>query len=152
MTKLFQSLVLALGLASSANANSVWADWTATAFDEGCDDLSASTTAFVEFNYLQVQSIFTNNCAPCHINGGGSGGINLDLANSMRNLLTPSSGTPRVIPGNAVGSRLFGKINCEIPSVGSRMPLGGNALSPPQQRYIQDWINAGAPIQKSGFE
>jgi mono/diheme cytochrome c family protein len=151
MMPMVKALTLATIFAGSAHANSVWSNWATIAADEGCEDLSGAS-AFVEFNYLQVQSIFSNNCAPCHINGGGSGGLNLDLANSMRNLLSPTTGTPRVVPGNATGSRLFGKINCEIPTMGSRMPLGGNALSQPQQRYIQDWINAGAPIQKSGFE
>jgi hypothetical protein len=141
-----------LALQSSAFANGVLNDWTRVSLDEGCDDLSA-VPAFVEFNYLQIQSLFTANCAPCHINAGASGGINLDLANSMRNLLTPTSPTaPRVIPGSAATSLLFSKLNCEIPSTGSRMPLGGSPLSLPQQRYFQDWINAGAPIQKSGFE
>jgi hypothetical protein len=118
----------------------------------GCENLSG-VNAFREVNFAQVQSILNNNCGSCHIDGGSSGGLNMDPPGSYGNLLSPPSPTlPRVLPGNAVGSTLFWKVNCDSPAVGSRMPLGGTPLSLAQQRYFFDWIELGAPIQRSGFE
>jgi mono/diheme cytochrome c family protein len=126
----------------------------------GCTDLntvSPPVPPFTQFSLqLNIASIFQANCGGCHINGGASGSLNLDIANIIAQTANVPSAQnaaiTRMIPGDAANSLLFQKINCETPSVGGRMPLGGDPLSNAQQRIIQDWINAGAPIMKGGFE
>ncbi len=145
----FVCLLLLSTLASEASAQAA-----------GCTDLNTvqpPVPAFTQFSLqLNVASIFQANCGGCHINGGSSGSINLDPANILVQLVNVPSAQNnqfiRLIPGDAANSLLFQKINCDSPSVGSRMPLGGDPLSNAQQRYIQDWINAGAPMMKGGFE
>jgi hypothetical protein len=112
---------------------------------------------FTEFSfYRNVQLVFQSNCAQCHLNGAGAGGLNLDPANSFGQLVnTASAQDPnfvRVVPGQAVQSLLFLKINCANPGLGESMPPGLSLISVTQQQLIRDWINAGAPLQKSGFE
>ena len=112
----------------------------------GCDDLS-SVAPFTQFNYPgTIQSIWTNNCASCHI-GGSSGGLNLDPPGSDLNLINVQSAQNdtfiRVVPGDPLGSLLFRKINCDEPGLGVRMPFGGPNLSLVQQALIFDWIEAG---------
>jgi hypothetical protein len=126
----------------------------------GCTDLntvSPPVAPFTQFSLqLNIASIFQANCGSCHINGGASGALNLDIENILTQMVNVPSAQnntlTRLVPGDAANSLLFQKINCDTPSVGARMPFGGDPLSNAQQRIIQDWINAGAPIMKGGFE
>jgi hypothetical protein len=138
------ALLASLLLATNAKAQS------------NCEDISA-VPAFTQINFqLNISSLFTNNCASCHISGGASGGLNLDFANAYANLVGMNSSQNaafvRVQPGNPAASLLFQKVNCDSPGVGSRMPLGGSILSPAQQRILSDWIALGAPLMRGGFE
>lgn len=118
-----------------------------------CDTLS-SVAPFSEISYTRnIQSLFNTNCMPCHFSGGSPGGLRLDSAVSLIDLLTPQLPTqPRVIPNDPLASVLFRKINCENPGSGSRMPQGGTALSLTQQALVFDWIRIGAPLMHSSFE
>lgn len=134
---------LVTGLASAGGPN-------------GCQNLSA-VTPFTQISYsLNIQSIFNSGaCLSCHIGaggGGGAGGLNLEALSSYQNLLAPSTGNPRVLPGDPLNSVLFLKINCDDPGFGSRMPMDSSPLSEVRQQLIFDWIRLGAPVLRSGFE
>lgn len=118
-----------------------------------CDSLS-SVVPFSEISYTRnIQSLFNTNCMPCHFDGGSPGGLHLDPALSLIELLAPQAPMqPRVLPRDPLASVLFLKVNCENPGSGSRMPQGGNALSLTQQALIFDWIRIGAPLMHSSFE
>jgi mono/diheme cytochrome c family protein len=99
-------------------------------------------------NYAtQVQPIFTNNCASCHSGGGAPQGLQLDAGSSYADLVNvASSEVPslkRVKPGDDDNSYLVHKIE-GTQSVGSRMPLGGPALSATSIALIRRWIAEGA--------
>ncbi len=132
-----------------------------------CTDI-ASVQPFTQFNYeKQFQAIWdafpdpkdpdppSGQCTRCHRTSTGAGGLGLGAAFSHRNLVGVASGQDpsltRVIPGNAFGSLLFQKVNCDVPGIGFRMPPG-SPLSVTQQALIYYWINAGAPMSKLGFE
>ncbi|MFO1494358.1 MAG: hypothetical protein U1F26_06845 [Lysobacterales bacterium] len=129
-----------------------------------CTDLSA-VAPFTQFRFDTFQSIFdalqnpkdpnSGLCTSCHPGSIGAGGLGLGAGFSYGNLVnTPSTqlGTIlRVQPGSAINSLFFQKVNCDVPEVGGRMPPDG-PISTTQQRLIQDWINAGAPLSRLGFE
>lgn len=129
-----------------------------------CTDLSA-VAPFTQFRFDTFQSIFdtlqnpkdpaSGLCTSCHPDSIGAGGLGLGAGFSYGNLVnTPSAQLPsilRVQPGSAINSLLFQKVNCDVPEVGGRMPPDG-PISTTQQRLIQDWINAGAPLSRLGFE
>jgi hypothetical protein len=108
-------------------------------------------------------------CLPCHAppNGNGYATGKLDLStsdNAYVSLLgdagagAPAAGAScggknpaliRVVPGNAVGSLLYNKLNAKTTAgakvpCGSAMPLTGNALSVSSLGVIEQWINSGA--------
>ncbi|MDB4988718.1 MAG: hypothetical protein JWN04_3896 [Myxococcaceae bacterium] len=56
---------------------------------------------------------------------------------------TECSGMPLVVPGDPEASLLLLKL-IEPPPCGSRMPLGGAALSEAQLEQVRSWIAAGA--------
>ncbi len=121
-----------------------------------CDDLN-SVAPFTQFNYpVVIQSIWQANCSGCHLDGGSSGGLNLDSPGSDLALIDIPSAQDgnfiRVLPGDPLASLLFLKLNCDNPGLGSRMPLGGSNLSLTQQALIFDWIEAGAPLMSNGME
>ena len=123
---------------------------------DGCQNLS-TVVPFTQISYsLNIQSIFNSaECLSCHTGaggGGGAGGLNLEALNSYRNLLAPSIGNPRVLPGDPLNSVLFLKVNCDDPGFGSRMPMDTEPLSEVRQQLIFDWIRLGAPVLRSGFE
>lgn len=98
---------------------------------------------------LQSQ-IFTPKCASCH--GGASPRQNLRLdstTNSYNDLVNVNSvevaGRLRVAPNLPDQSYLVEKVSSNTPSVGSRMPAGGNPpLSNTEINMIRGWIANGA--------
>ena len=121
-----------------------------------CDNLSA-IEPFTQFRYDQFQAIFNTTCTGCHPGNSGAGNMGLGNGFSYNALVeVPSDGLPsmlRVAPGDPLQSMLFLKINCDDPpGLGIRMPLNGNNLSTTQQAFFYDWIRAGAPLSRLGFE
>lgn len=105
----------------------------------GCDDLSGiAPIPFVDFA-SQIQPIVDVNCSFCHNPGGQEPVLSQD---AVANLVGVTASDPTwvyVDPSSPATSLLFEKINCEAPSVGDRMPLGGS-LSASDQALIRDWI------------
>lgn len=120
----------------------------------GCDSIAATPATFAIDYQADIQSIFSFECANCHVDHGGAPVADLDLDPdpSWFNLVdVPSSQDPaqiRVIPRDALRSLLFRKVNCNVPGPDvfhNRMPLGRDPLSLADQAMIYDWIEAGAP-------
>lgn len=90
---------------------------------------------FVDFT-ANVQPIFANNCTPCHLDGGASGGVSLDDYDKV-----DASGVIEACdPEN---SRLY-QVLMETPPAGMlKMPLGG-ALGAEETETIRLWIAQGA--------
>ena len=129
-----------------------------------CDSIDSVPMRF-DIDYgADVQPIFTEHCANCHVDSGGAplAGLELDVGVSWFQLVgTSSSQDPsltRVIPGDAAQSLLYQKVNCTFPAIGSRMPFERPELSVENQAVIHDWIVLGASsttsevIFLSGFE
>jgi len=129
-----------------------------------CDSIDSVPVRFdIDFG-ADVQPIFDQHCANCHVDSGGapSAGMELDAGISWFQLVGVTSSQDasltRVVPWNAAGSLLFQKVNCYVPGVGSRMPFERTELSVEEQAVIHDWIALGASsttsevIFGSGFE
>ncbi len=78
-----------------------------------------------------------NGCSGCH---GGNGGLTIT---SVSALLAGGDHGPAIVPGKADSSNLVRKLLAP-PPFGSRMPLGGAALSDATIGVIRTWINEGA--------
>ncbi len=78
-----------------------------------------------------------NGCTGCH---GGNGGLTVT---SVGALLAGGDHGPAIVPGNADSSILVRKL-FSPPPFGSRMPLGGAALSDATIDVLRTWINEGA--------
>ncbi|MBI2067303.1 MAG: hypothetical protein HYW02_03420 [Deltaproteobacteria bacterium] len=98
-------------------------------------------------------NIFTPNCAKsgCHSSSSASGGLDLSLGSSFKNLVdvasTEATNLQRVEPRNASNSYLINKLEGTQSSAGGsgvQMPKGSSALTSAQIQSIKDWINAGA--------
>jgi len=116
----------------------------------GCTPLgSQPVTPNVDY-YQQIQPIWEQSCANCHVNHGGgpSAGLDLDLDWSWSNLFEVGSaiapGRVMAVPGSAATSFLFEKINCGTPTVGELMPRGRLPIPAAEQALIRDWLNQGA--------
>jgi hypothetical protein len=154
---LLAALLLSLALASVAGVR-------AAEEPSECDSIDAVPMRFDIDYQTDVQAIFTQHCANCHVDSGGAplAGLELDNGVSWFQLVgVPSSQDPgfeRVIPGDAAKSLLFQKVNCYFPAIGSRMPFERPELSVEEQATIHDWIVLGASdttsevIFLSGFE
>lgn len=98
--------------------------------------------------YSEVQAIFSSRCIQCHNATNFAGGLNLSSGVSYNNLVNvPSGELPNVDyvePGNPDNSYLIWKLEGRQGISGSRMPLGGQALSTSQIQLVADWIAAGA--------
>ena len=96
-------------------------------------------------------------CTSCHNAGQLDGNLDLtDVGIDAIYKLVPAY----VEPGKPLESRLFDKVNCQLPgSGGLRMPFFQNPLTLQQQELIYDWIQQGAkgepegeaPIARSGI-
>ena len=98
----------------------------------------------------QIQPIFDRNCAftGCHSADTASGGMTLDAGKSYANLVNVASSEvgprKRVEPGNSGASYIIEKLTQSTPSVGERMPFGGEPLPADQIDLIKKWIDDGA--------
>jgi hypothetical protein len=93
-------------------------------------------------------TILSRKCAVpgCHTGNSPTGDLNMTAGQAYGNLVNVNSnyGPPRIAPNDPDNSVLYQKVlgNNQF---GSRMPLGGNSLSPDELKLILDWINTGAP-------
>lgn len=120
----------------------------------GCDGEWRQQPITHGFDYaLDIQPIWDQFCANCHINHAGSpqAGLDLDPPFSYFNLVEVPDGTLSIFlvaPGVPAQSLLWRKLNCEVPGPETgdrRMPLNRVPLTPALQARIHDWIAAGAP-------
>jgi hypothetical protein len=112
----------------------------------GCDDLRGLPINFQVDWQADIKPIFNEllggRCTSCHNDGSPQGGLNLtDVPVDAIYNIVP--GIAR--PGDVASSFLFEKVNCDMPTVGLRMPRGGAPLSFEEQALIYDWIAQGAP-------
>ena len=99
-------------------------------------------------------NVFTPLCAGCHTGGGPQlpGSLNLTSASASHSNLVGVASTQqpailRVAAGNPDNSYLIDKLEGTAPApTNSRMPLGGQPLSPAMIAAIRQWINAGAAM------
>lgn len=102
---------------------------------------------------LDIEPIFSKNCAVCHRPNGLAqqfgiplnlkfGGARMDLINQP-SVVEP--GLIHVIPGDADNSFLYQKVAQELPPAGLRMPLLAEPLSDVEIDLIRRWIDQGAP-------
>lgn len=84
----------------------------------------------------------TGRCTSCHNPGQLDGNLDLtDIGIDAIYKLVPAY----VTPGDPASSRLFDKLNCQLPgSGGLRMPFFQNPLSIEEQGLVYDWIQQGA--------
>jgi mono/diheme cytochrome c family protein len=112
-------------------------DHEATSFDDQIT--SESTPAFIA-----VQTIFTANCAPCHITGTSGG---LSLQSAYNNIVgVPSTAKPALFLINQAeadpdSSYLLMKIRGDEGISGARMAY----LSAEEVTALVNWVKAGAP-------
>ena len=147
-------LAAAAALAPTAGANLIGGTF--------CEDLQGTpVTPAVDWQ-TQVKPILnetfqTGRCTSCHNGGQLDGNLDLtDVGIDAIYKLVPAY----VTPGKPNESRLFDKVNCQLPgSGGLRMPFFQNPLSLEQQELIYDWIQQGAkgepedeaPIARDGI-
>lgn len=95
------------------------------------------------------QQIFTPNCATsgCHAGASPAQGMNLSDGQAFSNIVNVASAEVpslnRILPNDTINSYLIQKVQGTA-AVGSRMPLGGTALSAAQIQLLTDWVNDGA--------
>ena len=93
-----------------------------------------------------IQPIWNNNCAACHLGGNQQGGLDLSASVSHGNLVDVESpqfpGAIRVIAEDSGASLLYQKLT-GTQTNGQRMPLGGQ-LSAQDQELVRRWIDEGA--------
>ena len=92
--------------------------------------LQPESTSFTS----SVLPIFQQNCVSCH---GGTNGLTLS---SWASTMAGGNSGAVVVPGDAVGSLLYQKIN----GMGGIMPPSGPPLSSSQIATIGQWIDEGA--------
>jgi mono/diheme cytochrome c family protein len=131
---------------------------TAQAVDTGGNSTTSADVAVTVNNgaasvtLAQLQTdIFTPSCSGCHSGNGATlpGVLNLSSASaSFAALVNVASievpALNRVTPNDPANSYLVQKLE-GTQSLGSRMPLGGSALSQANIDNVKAWINSGAP-------
>lgn len=130
-----------------------------------CDPALHAEPQFRSVDYAaDIQPLWNQFCANCHVQHAGNPaqGLDLDPPFSRDNLVwVPSSQDPGlalVWPGLPAESLLMRKLQCSEPGPlpgGAQMPLGRPALDPADQARVYDWIAAGAPIEvlwRDGFD
>lgn len=93
---------------------------------KGCSDTISTTIEAYGPKYAAVKLLISGYCGPCHLNGGSSGGKNLDTDGSIvaswdRIRLRSVNGTPTFMPQNG-------------------------QLTAIDKQKITDWVNAGHRI------
>jgi menaquinol-cytochrome c reductase cytochrome b/c subunit len=108
------------------------------------------TTVSPRPTWANIHAIFAQNCRPCHVGGGNSGGLNLDTyENALKGGSKAAGGVIEgsvIKPGNAQDSYLWQVVawRKDLYKVGQNMPLGGPQLSKTDQQNIYNWIQNGA--------
>ncbi len=97
---------------------------------EACDDPSYSLT---------VQPIFDASCLQCHWANAALGGLELQ---SYAGVMAGGVNGASVIPGDCVGSDLFGRVDGQ--SASPMPPVGFQPLGDDDVACICAWIAAGA--------
>ena len=92
--------------------------------------------------FTNIQKIFEQNCASCHI-GSNTNGVQLDSYKNVIESVGDRYGINVVQPEDADGSPLVDKIEPN-PEFGGRMPQGGSFLSQQRIDQIREWIDNGA--------
>lgn len=92
----------------------------------------------VSYSSDLVPLFTTYGCVSCH---GGINNLNVTPYGSL--LAGTSDNGPVVVPGDAMASLLWRKVN-PTPPVGERMPQGGPYLQAAEVQRIADWIDQGA--------
>lgn len=152
------ALLASLALAGLAPA---WAG--APIAGEGCENIIGRPIHFnvdwqTDIKPMINESISVEGrCTSCHNGGQLDGNLDLtDIGIDAIYKLVPAY----VEPGKPRESRLFDKVNCQLPgSGGLRMPFFQNPLTLEQQELIYDWIQQGAkgepedeaPIAREGI-
>lgn len=90
-----------------------------------------------------IQPIFTEFCAPCHIDRRTSG-VRLLTYQRVTSSVGAQYEEEIVTPGDAEGSPIIDKLE-PSPQFGVRMPRGRPPLSNEQIALIRAWIDEGAP-------
>lgn len=93
--------------------------------------------------FANVQMIFQQNCASCHI-GDRTSGVRLDSYNNVIESIGDQYGREVIQPGNAANSPLVDKIESGNPEFGDRMPQGRSPLPTGRINQIKEWIDNGA--------
>jgi len=109
-----------------------------------------SAASQATFSAVQAQ-IFTASCAfsGCHGGGSPAQGMNLSEGMAYANIVNVASSEQpsldRIEPDDPDESYLYLKVTGDSSISGSRMPLGGGALSQDLLDLLRDWIERGAP-------
>lgn len=127
------------------NAASVLADTPVVPSVSG--DHAAEMTAGTKLFRDHVRSILVDKCVDCHGGNSIESGFNITTRESM--LRGGDSGTPAVVPRNAKASLLYRLITHEEEPT---MPLEASKLKPQEIAIIGQWIDLGAPYDKSLIE
>lgn len=102
----------------------------------------------VESYRASIAPHLDSNCASCHGGAFPSGGVDLSLANSYRQLVNVAANgcamRARVTPGNANASDLVHKLTGVGMCGGSRMPLGDPPWTDAEVTQLRRWICQGA--------
>ncbi len=101
---------------------------------------------------MEIQPIFTQECASCHSQGGFADNVGipmrlvegLTLDSTVNQASTQDATFTLIEPFDAANSLLFLKLSENAPPVGSTMPLFGEPLSSDELGLIRDWIDQGA--------
>jgi hypothetical protein len=88
----------------------------------------------------QIEPIFARSCYQCHNAQKAMGQLRLDGGKNLA--LKGGLSGPAVVPGDSKRSLLVKRISGEGPE--SRMPMGGDPLTPREIALIRQWIDAGA--------
>jgi len=100
------------------------------------------------YNFSDISVILdSSTCDNCHTGGSSQGNWNYDTYAGL--IAAGNCGVPNVVPGNALGSLLYDKIDGDgTVSCGGAMPNGAPAtaaaFSSADLAAIEAWINAGA--------
>jgi len=138
-----------------SQAGTFTATFTATD-DQGLADPTPPTRTVTVIaaaaTFAQVQSeIFNTSCAfsGCHGGSSPAQGMNLSSGQAYANIVNVASheqpSLDRIEPSSPSSSYLYLKVTGDPSISGSRMPLGGGALSAERLQLLRSWIEAGAP-------
>lgn len=92
----------------------------------------------------QLARILVQRCLACHGPMKQEGGYRVDTFEHMRK--PGDSGSRPIEAGHADGSELYKRLTTS--DVDARMPAGAPALPSAELKLVEQWISAGAPIDK----